>query len=286
MKKNALQIITLGFCVILLVMNVRQGRKLEEYRSQLSGEISNKYSMLYNDLEGISSRIERKLEEGAKLVADYSLEPGGVRKASRSLLTDVVVKLKEWRTDTAVELLVRQDGKETAISMTSVGNGDFTCALELPMEQEGELWLDVAITSGGAARREELGGFGEMSMLLPVQMRSWGGTAPVYEEGVLTIGQHEGDLEDRSGAPAEVSDIHYRLYVNGEMVKEDTVCENWLQECANGDEIRLTLFCRDKYGLGYEFTLDEFMCDENAENERGTSSVSLDGRESPVLSWD
>ena len=68
------------------MMNIRQGRKLEEYKRQLSAEISNKYSMLYNDLEGVSSRIERKLEEGAQLVADYGLEPVGMNKVSRSLL--------------------------------------------------------------------------------------------------------------------------------------------------------------------------------------------------------
>ena len=48
-------------------MNVRQGRKLEEYKSQLSDEISNKYTMLNNDLQGIASRVEHTLEEGAKL---------------------------------------------------------------------------------------------------------------------------------------------------------------------------------------------------------------------------
>ena len=53
MRKNTVQIATLVLCVVLLVLNIRQGRKLEEYKNQLSAEISNKYSMLYNDLEGI-----------------------------------------------------------------------------------------------------------------------------------------------------------------------------------------------------------------------------------------
>lgn len=285
MKKNALQIITLVLCAVLLVMNIRQGRKLEEYKRQLSAEISNKYSMLYNDLEGVSSRIERKLEEGAQLVADYGLEPVGMNKVSRSLQADVVVTLKEWGADTVVELLAKLDGKETVLPMTVSGSGEFACALEVPAEQNWELWLDVTITSGGMTRREELGGWGELSMLLPVQMYSWGGSAPVFQDGFLTIGQQTGHLEGRDGAPAKVSDVCYRLYVNGEKVKEDVRCENWLQECADGDEVRLTLFCRDEYGLGYEFTMDEFVCDEDA-SDLGTGSVVSNGTASPVLSWD
>ena len=284
MKKNALQIITLILCAVLLVMNVRQGRKLEEYKSQLSAEISNKYSMLYNDLEGVSSRIERKLEEGAQLVADYGLEPVGMNKVSRSLQADVVVTLKEWGADTAVELLAKLDGKETVLPMTASGSGEFACALEVPAEQNCELWLDVTITSGGMTRREQLGGWSELSMLLPVQMRSWGGSSPVYENGLLNIGHHSGDLEGRNGAPAKASDVCYRLYVNGEKVKEEARCENWLQECAGGDEVRLTLFCRDEYGLGYEFTMMEFVCDENANG--GTGAIAGEGTVSPILSWD
>ena len=52
-------------------------------------------------------------------------------------------------------------------------------------------------------------------------LRSWGGSSPVYENGLLNIGHHSGDLEGRDGAPAKASDVCYRLYVNGEKVKEE-----------------------------------------------------------------
>ncbi|MBR5471466.1 MAG: hypothetical protein IKU81_05060 [Oscillibacter sp.] len=285
MKKNALQIITLILCAVLLVMNVRQGRKLEEYRRQVENDLANQYNTLRNDLNNLSNSVEQKLEEGAQLVADYGLEPVGMNKVSRSLQADVVVTLKEWGADTAVELLAKLDGKETVLPMTTSGSGEFACALEVPTEQNCELWLDVTITSGGMTRREQLGGWGELSMLLPVQMYSWGGSAPVFRDGFLSIGQQTGHLEGRDGAPARAYDICYRLYVNGEKVKEEARCENWLQECAEGDEVCLTLFCRDEYGLGYEFTMDEFVCDEDA-SDLGTGSVVSNGTASPLLSWD
>jgi len=168
--------------------------------------------------------------------------------------------------------------------MVSVGNGEFTREVLLPTEENCEIWLDVVITSNGMTRREELGGWGNVSMLLPVQMHSWGGSSPIYERGFLSIGYHEGDLEMWDGSPLNVSDVCYRLYVNGKKVKEAAVCENWLQECAGGDEVRLTLFCRDEYGLGYEFTMMEFVCDENADG--GTGAIAGEGTVSPILSWD
>lgn len=284
MKKNALQIITLILCAVLLVMNVRQGRKLEEYKSQLSDEISNKYTMLNNDLQGIASRVEHTLEEGAKLVSYYELQASGLVEMSRSLRADMSVTLKEWREDTTVILLVKMNGQETSLPMVSVGNGEFTRELLLPTEENCELWMDVTITSGGMTHREELGGWSELSMLLPVQMRSWGGSSPVYENGLLNIGHHSGDLERWDGEPAKVSDVCYRLYVNDEKVKEEARCENWLQQCAGGDEVRLALFCRDEYGLGYEFTMMEFICDENAGG--GTGAIAGEGTVSPILSWD
>ena len=285
MRKNMVQIATLVLCVVLLVLNIRQGRKLEEYKNQLSAEISNKYSMLYNDLEGISARIERKVEEDAELVESYELQPTGLVRSSRSLQADVAVTLKEWQPDTAVTLLARLNGEEQNISMVSAGNGDFTCEVELPVEQDCEIWLDAVVTSGGMTRREELGGWSEVSMLLPVQMHSWGGTAPVYKDGVLSVGHHDGDLEMRDGSPLKVSDTCYRLYVNGEVVIEEPECLDWIYVCAEGDEVRLALFCRDEYGLGYEFTLDEFVCDEDA-SDRGTGFLTNNGTESPILSWD
>lgn len=285
MRKHVLQIITLIFCAVLLVMNIRQSRKLEELENRLASEISNQNIMLNNDIQGIASRVEQMLEEGARLVADYGLEPVGLDKTTRSLQAEAVVTLKEWGAETAVDLVGKLDGKESALPMTASGSGEFTCMIEVPAEQNCELSLAAVINSGGVTRREELGAWSELSMLLPVRMHSWGGSAPVYEDGFLSIGHHDGDLEARDGSPAKVTDVCYRLYVNGEKVKEEKTCENWLQECTQGDEVRITLSCRDQYGLGYEFTMMEFVCDENA-NDYGTANIAGEGTVSPILSWD
>lgn len=284
MKQTILQIATLLLCAVLLVVTIGQGRKLEEYRRQTGYELTNQYNSLQNEMHNIASSVEQKIAEGAKLVADYGLEPTGLDQATRSLLADVSVTLKEWRADTEVTLLATVGEKEVSLPMTGDGNGKFTGALAFPVEQQEMIALTATVTSDGMTRREELGGWSEVSMLLPVQMRSWGGSSPVYEDGLLTIGQHDGDLEGRDGVPVKVSDVCYRLYVNGEKVKEEDRCENWLQECAGDDEVRLTLFCRDEYGLGYEFTMMEFLCDENADG--GTGSIAGYGTVSPLLTWD
>ncbi len=283
--KKALQIITLVLCAVLLVMNVRQGRKLERYELDMINRFDRLETRVDRVRDSISDSVSQKLEENAKVVADFGLEPTGLNKASRSLLANVSVMLKEWQPDTAVTLLARLNGEEQELSMVSLGSGGFICEVDLPVEQNCELWLDVMVTSDSMTRREELGGWGELSMLLPVQMYSWGGSSPVFQDGFLTIGQQTGHLEGRDGTPAKASDVCYRLYVNGEKVKEEARCENWLHECAEGDEVHLTLFCRDEYGLGYEFTMDEFVCNEDA-SDRGTGSVVSNGTASPVLSWD
>lgn len=285
MRKNALQIVTLAFCVVLLIVTIGQGRKLEEYRSQLSSEMTNKYSMLYNELLSVSNRIERKLEEDSRLVEDYALEPIGLDRISRSLLAETSVTLKEWYEDTEVTLLVTVQEEEKRLPMTADGNGVFTGQMSLPVEEECEIWLNVSVSGGGLTRREELGSWSDISMLLPVQMHSWGGSVPVYKDGVLSISSQEGDLEMRDGSPLKVSNVCYRLYVNGELVIEEPECWDWVHACAEGDAVRMTLFCRDEYGLGYEFTLDEFVCDEDA-SDHGTGFTSSNGTASPVLSWD
>ena len=131
--------------------------------------------------------------------------------------------------------------------------------------------------------RKRLGGWEDISMLLPVQMNSWGGSVPVYQFGTLIIDHYEGHLEDQNGQAVEGINTCYRLYVNGRMVREEELCQGWEHPCKLGDEIRITLSCQDEFGLGYEFALYEGICIEDG-NTQDAAEVGS-GSVSPILTW-
>lgn len=284
MKKNWVSIVSLVLNVVLLVSVISLGGKLERTEENLRGWIGHVEHEVQETTETVVGRVERMLEDSAKQVADFSVEPVGVDAENRTLEVNLRLNLRRWSEDTTVQLKAVA-GQDTFITALPVnGLGSCVGQIGIPLNQQCPVELDAVIITDGVSVREELGSWSDVSMLLPVQLRSWGGTSPVYRDGCLTIEQQEGWPETPDGDEARVSDICYRLYVNHEKVREASQCENWQQECAAGDEIRLTLFCRDEYGLGYEFTLLEFVCDETA-GESGIGSSSKQSI-SPVLSWD
>lgn len=284
MKKNWVSIVSLVLNVVLLVSVISLGGKLERTEENLRGWIGHVEHEVQESTETVVGRVERLLEDSAKQVADFSVEPVGVDAENRTLEVNLRLNLSRWSEDTTVVMEVAAGANLFLTALPVDGAGSCNEILSFPMDNSMEIRLTAAITTGGVTTREELGSWSDVSMLLPVQLRSWGGTSPVYRDGCLTIEQQEGWPETPDGDEARVSDICYRLYVNHEKVREASQCENWQQECAAGDEIRLTLFCRDEYGLGYEFTLLEFVCDETA-GEAGIGSSSKQSI-SPVLSWD
>lgn len=283
MKKNWISIVSLVLNVVLLVSVISLDRKLERTEDNLRGWIGHVEGEVRESANSIASRVESILADSAKLVADFSVEPAGIDAERQVLMADMVLTLQQWAPDTSV-VLHAFAGEAWTYAFPAVENGICRGRVELPIRNGEPLRMEASVTTGGLTTREELGAWSDVSLLLPVQMRSWGGTAPVYRDGYLSIGQHEAFPETPDGEEAQVSDVCYRLYVNGRKVKEEPACENWLQECAAGDEVRLTLFCRDAHRLGYEFTLMEFVCDESA---GGSGTVNIDNHTpSPVLTWD
>lgn len=281
MKKNWIAVLSLALNVVLVVQLVILGGKLETAERNLRNQMDGMESALQAEVYHIEQRVEQAAREAAKLVLDYELQPVGIDKETQTLEADIVLRLKEWSRDTTVELIATV-GRDTFVTLLPAnGLGNCIGRISVPMNQQTEVKLQAAITSGGVTTREELGGWGDISMLLPIQMNSWGGSVPRFQNGTLLVDQYEGCLEDPDGQIVEGINTCYRLYVNGRMVREEALCQRWEHPCKLGDEIRITLSCQDEFGLGYEFILYEGLCEEETQYaaEAGTGSVS------PILTW-
>lgn len=284
MKKNWIAVLSLALNVVLVVQLVILGGKLETAERNLRNQMDGMESALQAEVYHIEQRVEQAVREATKLVLDYELQPVGIDKEAQTLEADIVLRLKEWSEDTTVELIAVV-GRDTFITLLPAnGLGNCIGQISVPMNQQTEVKLQAAITSGGVTTREEPGGWGDISMLLPVQMLSWGGSVPVYQFGTLIIDHYEGHLEDQNGQAIEGINTRYRLYVNEQMVREEAQCENWEYPCKLGDEIKLTLACEDEFGLGYEFLLYTGNCVENGNTQEMAGEVGM-GSVSPVLTW-
>ena len=120
MKKNVLQIITSGLCIVLLFMIVAQGKKIDELTQQLNTKTENLRYEMQNEISNVSNTIRSELEESNRLVSSKELKPTGIDQETKKLLAKAVVSLKEWYADTKVTLYVTIGGTEHSIEMKSI----------------------------------------------------------------------------------------------------------------------------------------------------------------------
>lgn len=308
MKRNWLQVATLILCAALLGLNLWQGRQIEALRQEMWNAqkgILNDFNSMRQQVTGLSARIA----EGEKLVRDWELAPTGMDKETNSLLTEVSLNLKEWRADTEVWLTARQGSNTNIVYLKDTGTGRFSGSL--PVSLAGEtLSLEVRVDGGGTSRQEELGGWDDVSMLLPVQISGSGYGEPTYRNGVFSVDDYSVNLTDRNYEPAAVKEPAFYLQRNGETVWEaegvprmDAWAASGLSmeeareaglavegsysidgpaeaECQPGDAMALFFTCRDEYGLKYTFPLESWQVDGD-----GRMPVTAPGS-SPALSWD
>ena len=106
----------------------------------------------------------------------------------KQLLANATVSLKEWYEDTEVTLHMTIGDKQLLVEMTSDGAGRFSGIVELPCEVDAKniIELDVIVSGGELNRKESLGAWGDISMLLPIRSdgSSWSG--PTYKDGVMS----------------------------------------------------------------------------------------------------
>lgn len=152
------------------------------------------------------------------VVENSELEPMGINKDTKQLLANATIHLKEWYADTEVTLYVTVGDEKMPIAMTSDGNGAFSVVVDLPCELDinNVIELDVQVSSGGLAKKESLGAWGDISMLLPLRSDGGGWSGPTYRNGFMSS-QFSISIAGQNGAVAEVINPEFWIYKNGEL---------------------------------------------------------------------
>lgn len=279
MKKNWFQILSLALNVVLLIV-------LFATRA----ELVNRQTILKSNLDGIAYRLSdmddqitnlsAKQREQTEDLSDFSLETTGLDPESHTLQADMSITLRRWTADTAVTLLITQNGQTAELPMTGT-DGVFTTPVGLPVEQTGEVSFAVNITDGGQTSREEVTSYSDIAMLLPLTNDGSGYGDPTYRGGSLQL---QYDLGVRKQYGTEVVAPIFQVLKNGETVQilpvkisESTVSSDpdvvyYTPASENGgiavscqpeDTVELHLLCRDSFGLSYDFTVCTYEIDQD-----------------------
>jgi len=302
MKKNWMQVVTLCLCGILMAVTLVQGKQLNEIQRQMDDRMDNLRDSVEREIRNISNDIERELEEADKVVAEYALEPQGIDKETRSLQATAAVTLKEWYDDTEIVLLAKVGGNELSLPMESAGNGSYASRISLPLEGNNEVFLDALVTGGGLTKKETLGGWGDISMLLPLQNSGGGWGGPEYRDGVMSSQFHI-TIRGENGTPAPVQNPQFLTFKNGDLAQTQEAIEDpyagasdgrcytvdtenyeWSVACDVGDVIEVRFRCEDEFGLGYDFLFQTWVAEgETADNQASAGGQS--GSASLELYW-
>ena len=269
MKKNWFQILSLALNVVLLIALLMTRAELADTQNSLKNQLDSVAWRLM-DVQDQITDLSAKQREQTEDLSDFSFEPTGLDPESHTLQADMSITLRRWTADTAVTLLVTQNGQTTEQSMTGA-DGVFTAPVNLPVEQTGEVSFAANITAGGQTSREEVTSYSDIAMLLPLTNDGCCG-GPTYQEGIFQI-QYDMGIKKQYGA--EISEPAFQVLKNGEAVRtlpaaisESTSSSdsdviyytpasddgNIEVSCQPKDTIELHLLCRDSFGLSYDFT--------------------------------
>jgi len=286
MKKNALSILSIALNVLFLVLVLRLSGQVKDLRYEMKQDLQSIEENVDGALSNALYEMQQTLESSAQLYLSYGLEPAGVDAATESILADAALQLKRWSDDAAVTLFLTQNGEKQELPMTHEGGGRFTVPVRFGT-QAGEIRLAFSVTEKGVTTVEELGGWQDIFMLLPLQTDGWGYSGPTLVGNVLTLGGQNVTLRDAHGEPARAEDTEFRVYRNG--VLEKTVPARYAPDQGYGDtetvkltgvseddSVEVTFACRDSYGLHYEFPLYHWGAEDSA------FSVS---NQRPTLTW-
>ena len=281
-KRDWVKLLTLGLCVVLLIVNFRQGKRLEN----LERRISDMQIAIMDDIRSMESTVYTQLREEDKLVQNWDYTPS-VNMEKRCLDLEVSAVLKKWREDTAAAVVWVGDGNsdgQGSAPLTGDGKGTFVGVLEIPLDRGRlEFSLDIVTRDGTGQRRENLGGVYDTGELLPVQCTYQGGrTQAEYLKGVFTAYECNAELYTKtSPGGIETEGQVFRLRRNGEIAAEQAAepgdgsnsyfCGRLASEAQPGDRMTLTFFCRDENGLGYEFLFQSWIAVEERDVAPGGS---------------
>ena len=279
MKKNWFQILSLALNAVLLIALLMTRAELADTQNSLKNQLDSIAWRLIDVQDQITDLSVRQREQTEDL-SDFSFEPTGLDPESHTLQADMSITLRRWTADTAVTLLITQNGQTAELPMTGT-DGVFATPVGLPVEQTGEVSFAVNITDGGQTSREEVTSYSDIAMLLPLTNDSSGYGDPTYRGGSFQL---QYDLGIRKQYGPEVIDPVFQVLKNGEAVRtlpaaisESTSSSdpdviyytpasddgNIEVSCQPKDTIELHLLCRDSFGLSYDFTVCSYEIDQD-----------------------
>ena len=279
MKKNWFQILSLALNAVLLIALLMTRAELADTQNSLKNQLDSVAWRLIDVQDQITDLSVRQREQTEDL-SDFSFEPTGLDPESHTLQADMSITLRRWTADTAVTLLITQNGQTAELPMTGT-DGVFATPVGLPVEQTGEVSFAVNITDGGQTSREEVTSYSDIAMLLPLTNDSSGYGDPTYRGGSFQL---QYDLGIRKQYGTEVIDPVFQVLKNGETVQtlpvkisESTVSSDpdvvyYTPASENGgiavscqpeDTVELHLLCRDSFGLSYDFTACTYEIDQD-----------------------
>ena len=273
MKGKWFQIVSLALNAVLLIALLMTRAELVDTQTILKSQLDG-IAWRLSDMDDRITNLSAKQREQTENLADFSLEPTGLDPESHTLQADMSITLRRWTADTEVALAVTRNGQTTELPMSGSG-GVFTAPVSLPVEDTGEVSFAANITDGGQTSREEIAGYSDIAMLLPLVSLGNGSVAgPSYEKETACMEiDFDVGLEKQYGAEA-VNPV-FQIRKNGKAVQEvsakiseqvpsnnppedyyapDTA-ENKLEiPCQPSDTVEIHLLCRDSFGLAYDFT--------------------------------
>ncbi len=279
MKKKWFQILSLALNAVLLIALLMTRAELADTQNSLKNQLDSVAWRLIDVQDQITDLSVRQREQTEDL-SDFSFEPTGLDPESHTLQADMSITLRRWTADTAVTLLITQNGQTAELPMTGT-DGVFATPVGLPVEQTGEVSFAVNITDGGQTSREEVTSYSDIAMLLPLTNDSSGYGDPTYRGGSFQL---QYDLGIRKQYGTEVIDPVFQVLKNGEAVRtlpaaisESTSSSdpdviyytpasddgNIEVSCQPKDTIELHLLCRDSFGLSYDFTVCSYEIDQD-----------------------
>lgn len=273
MKGKWFQIVSLALNAVLLIALLMTRAELVDTQTILKSQLDG-IAWRLSDMDNQITDLSAKQREQTENLADFSLEPTGLDPETHTLQADMKITLRRWTANTAVTLLITQNGQTAELPMTGT-DGVFATPVGLPVEQTGEVSFAVNITDGGQTSREEIAGYSDIAMLMPlVSIGNGSVTGPSYEKEAACMEiDFDVGLEKQYGAEA-VNPV-FQIRKNGKAVQEvsakiseqvpsnnppedyyapDTA-ENKLEiPCQPSDTVEIHLLCRDSFGLAYDFT--------------------------------
>ena len=284
MKGKWFQIVSLALNAVLLIALLMTRAELVDTQTILKSQLDG-IAWRLSDMDNQITDLSAKQREQTENLADFSLEPTGLDSENHTLQADMKITIRRWTADTAVTLLATQNGQTAEQPMTGA-DGVFTAPVSLPVEQTGGVTFAVRITTGGQTSREEVTGYSDIAMLLPLVSLGNGSVAgPSYrkESACMEIGL-DVELEKQYGA--KVIDPVFQVLKNGDVVQEipaklleesiaysdpdkeyyaPDAAENKLEIPCQSDTIEIHLLCQDSFGLSYDFTVRTYEIGTNGD---------------------